>query len=368
MTSRPLAASRFRPHAIVRSTARPTATTTRCASRSALLWGFTAVLSAHLWLAIMVETRKPEWRDPEFFHRQQRLATLVQLEREQGRSRPLVVILGGSRTQTGRSPEHLGDGFLAYNCSQSGCLPVGERLNLVRLLDSGIKPDFVLIEVLPPVLADPGPMDHRIPAERIGLAEFRHLGGDRLASERAWVEWASLRLESWYSLRSPLLANWGLSEVFPIRNDPHPLWSSMSPLGWSPAAPREWHANQREERLGVAHRTYSWLLNDFAIQHENDRVIRDMLKTCRARGIHAALFVMPESPRFRSWYPPGAREQVGDYLAKISHEFGTPVFDTSAWIDDEAAFLDGHHLLKNAAVAFSCRFGRDCVEPWVRGK
>jgi hypothetical protein len=141
----------------------------------------------------------------------------------------------------------------------------------------------------------------------------------------------------------------------------------MTAFGWKPFT-RGWTAAQRAVQLDIARRTYSWLLDEFRIQSINDCLYRDMLRECRERGIRAALFVMPESPRFRSWYPPGVRDQINDYLGKLSREFAVPIFDASAWIDDEEAFMDGHHLLGVAAEPFSARFGRECVAPWVRGK
>ena len=86
-----------------------------------------------------VETRRPEWRDPEFHHRLKRLVKLARWEREQGHARPLVVILGGSRPQMGLSPEHLGLGAgptdpLVFSLTQSGTVPVGVRVNLARTL------------------------------------------------------------------------------------------------------------------------------------------------------------------------------------------------------------------------------------------
>ena len=77
---------------------------------------------------------------------------------------------------------------------------------------------------------------------------------------------------------------------------------------------------------------------------------------------------MPESPTFRSWYPPGVRLRVADYLQELSRNFGVPVFDASAWIDNELSFMDGHHLLGEAAAAFSERFGKECVAPWLQRK
>ena len=341
-------------------------------SRSAMLVGVFAFVLAQLGLALAVETRRPEWRDPEFFHRQKRLIKIVRWEREQGHRRPLVIILGGSRPQMGLSPEHLGLGTgptdpLVFNCAQSGCLPVGERLNLARLLTTELKPDFILIEVLPPVLADSGPMEERIPIVRLGLADLRNLEPYHTDPANARLEWMRTRLASWSSLRFPLLENWGLVDDFPpgkTRTDF--LWKRMRFYGWWPFHPEKWPEEKRQAGLEVARETYSFLFDDFHIVAANDRAYRDMLAECRDRGIRAALFLMPESPTFRRWYPPAVKAEVSSYLAELGREFGVPVFDAAAWLDDETAFLDGHHLLGPAAESFSKRLGEECVGPWIR--
>src|SRR5205085_2183762 len=143
---------------------------------------------------------------PEFFHRQKRLQALVRWERGQGHARPLLVVVGGSRPQMGLSPEHLGLGDgptdpLVYDLVQSGTIPIGERLNLARLFHSGITPDFVLIEVLSPVLADAGPMDHRIPLVRLSRHDLEQVEAYHTFQRKVWLDWVFTRSGSWYSQR-----------------------------------------------------------------------------------------------------------------------------------------------------------------------
>lgn len=351
----------------------PAAPGSRGRARAAVLIGAAAVVAAHLALAAAVETNRPEWRDPEFFHRQTQLSKIVRWEKDQGRARPLVVVVGGSRPQMGFSPEHLGLGGgpadpLVFNCAQSGCSPVGEKLNLSRLFASGVAPDFVLLEVLPPVLADPGPMDDRVPLPRLSHADLARLRPYHADPDRVWRGWARARANSWHTLRLPLMANWGAADAFPPGpHRPDILWAGMKFFGSAPFYPADWPADARAAQLALARRQYGFLLDAFRVEPVNDRAIRDALADCRGRGVRAAVFTMPESPAFRAWYPPGVRGAVAAYLGSLSREFGVPVFDASAWIDDEAAFMDGHHLLGPGAEAFSTRFGRECVGPWVRG-
>jgi hypothetical protein len=333
-----------------------TATRRRRPARTAVFAGLFAVVAAHLWLAVRVETDKPHWRDPEFFQRTRAARELTETD-----PRPLLAILGGSRPQMGLNPESLGDDVLAYNFSQSGCLPVGAYLNYTRLHDEGLKPRYLLIEVLPPVLADGGPADDRLSSVRLSAEELERLEPFDRDAEAARAAWRTARLLPWSTLRSPLLAAAGFDDRPASRN-----WNGMTERGWSPAPKRPTSAADREDRTLTAQRTYAWLLNGFIIQATNDRAYRAILGSCRARGIRAALFTMPESPRFRSWYPATARAEIRKWLEGLAKEYGVPVFDTSEWIDDETAFLDGHHLQRTSAERFSERFGRECVGPWVR--
>ena len=73
---------------------------------------------------------------------------------------------------------------------------------------------------------------------------------------------------------------------------------------------------------------------------------------CETHSIPLAFYLMPESERFRSWYPPETREQIDRYLDELSSTTGVPVFDATEWIND-SHFTDGHHLLPRGAELFS---------------
>jgi hypothetical protein len=140
----------------------------------------------------------------------------------------------------------------------------------------------------------------------------------------------------------------------------------MKPDGWMPYFFREVPAEKRAEGTAQVYAQFAGYFPNFHIAPIPDRAYRDLIALCREKGIRMAFYLMPESPTYRSWYPPGARELVRSYLGGLSREYGVPVFDASAWLDDELAFADSHHLLRHGAEAFSARFGRECVGPWLR--
>ncbi len=328
--------------------------------------GFFALFTLALNLAL--DTVRPEWRDPEYGHRLKRLKPQVQA----AHGRPVVVALGSSRTQMGFSPHGLGlgdgpDSPIVFNFAVAGGGPVHEVLNLKRLLDNGVKPDYVLIEVLPPVLAGHSPAEKLILPARLGYADFARLAPYTEDSAALRREWLEDRLAPFHTLRLYLMSHIAGSMLhWKSRQDF--LWKQMKPDGWMPYFFPEVPADKREKGIAEVHAQFAAYFPNYHIAPIPDRAYCDLLELCRTHHIRAALYVMPEAPSFRSWYPPGSKELARQYLAGLAREYGAPVFDASAWIADPTAYADAHHLLRHGAEAFSARFGQECVGPWLRGE
>lgn len=331
---------------------------TRRRAKAAVVALAGSVAGLTLGLNVALDTAKAEWRDPEFGHRLKELRPATRRA-----DRPVVVALGSSRSQMGLSPEHLGlgDAAVLYNLSQAGCGPVRQVVNLCRLHDAGVTPDLVLVEVLPPLLGSRGPAERTVALANLSAADLARAAPYFADPAAAWVEWARLRAVPWATYRLSLLSHWGAGRALPWQLRTDFLWRQTRPGGWMPYFFPEVGDERRASGLAAAHGQYAPHLHDFDIGHVPARAHRDLIASCRGRGIRVAFYVMPESPAFRSWYPPAARSRIDTYFRGL----GVPVFDASAWIDDEAAFADGHHLLRHAAEAFSRRFGAECVGPLV---
>jgi len=327
--------------------------------------GFFALFTAVLNVAL--DTVRPEWRDPEYGHRLKRLRSQADV----AAGRPVVVALGSSRAQMGFSPSHLGlgdgpDAPIVFNFAVAGGGPVHEVLNLKRLLDNGVRPDCVLVEVLPPVLAGHSPAEKLILPARLGVADLERLAPYTEDRGALYREWAWGRAVPFHTLRLYLMSHvsggllhWKSRQDF--------LWEQMKRDGWMPYFFPEVPAAKREQGIAEVHGQFAAYFPNYHIAPIPDRAYRDLLELCKTHGIRAAFYVMPESPAFRSWYPPGSRELAMQYLAGLTREYGTPVFDASGWVPDPTAYADAHHLLRHGAEAFSARFGRECVGPWLRG-
>jgi hypothetical protein len=100
------------------------------------------------------------------------------------------------------------------------------------------------------------------------------------------------------------------------------------------------------------------------VARTSDRALRDLLDLCRQERISVAFLVMPESREFQSWYSLLGDVQFHAYLRHLAAEYAVPVLNARNWMADDD-FLDGHHLLPDAAAAFSERLGRQALQPFL---
>lgn len=119
---------------------------------------------AQLALAAAIEYALPEVRDPQYAVRERRL-----LSRMAGDQRQLWLMLGSSRTQLGLQAGRFSkcsdcSGTLAFNFGMPGCGPLMQLICFERLLVRNVRPDLLLIEVNPGLLASSNgePMEERL--------------------------------------------------------------------------------------------------------------------------------------------------------------------------------------------------------------
>jgi hypothetical protein len=334
-------------------------------ARRALAWGFGSLAGFHLLLVLAFEPPESAWRDPEF---SAKLRSLQALLRENP-TRPLLLLLGSSRTSVGLSPERVasascrdGRGPLVFNFGFGGHGPLQELMTMHRLLRCGIVPQRVLIEIHPALLHQEPEgygearwmRDEQLDEiDRRLLNPFRP-GPSRLAQSALGrrcerFEFLCRRVNSWIERRSSRdCAAW------------------IDRFGWWPWPLANPAPEKRCFDTESAQREYAGAFHGFRVTPMADRAVRELIELCRDRGIATALYLMPEASNFRSWYPPGARHEIESYLAALRATYRLEVFDATAFRDDDD-FADGHHLLRMAAESFSARFGREIVQPWLAG-
>lgn len=341
--------------------------------RGTLLWGAVGFCALQLALTIAVESRFPEFRDPVFGHKITRLK-----QRTTGpEPRPLtIVMLGSSRTVGGFKAgllerplaEACGRPVVVFNFGIHGAGPLIQLLNLQRILANGIRPDLLLVEVMPPLFAGQVPLheldEERVPTDRLALRDLplieRYAGPEREGLYRRW--WLSA-LVPWYSHRFSILndvATNCLPEPMQIEG-----FRGMDECGCVDQDWQEMTPARRKQVLEITHNCYAPLLLDFRLGDPACEGMRELLATCRREGIPAALVLMPEGPTFRSWYSADAWSRIQTYLDDLSRDYQTPVINARDWMAEED-FVDSHHQMARGAAAFTARLGQEFILPLLR--
>lgn len=330
--------------------------------RRALTVGLTAFVAATLGCAWAME-RADGFRDPVYGQKENRLRALAHGDGS------LILVLGSSRVENGVNAVHAeavlrrttDQAVTVFNFGVSGAGPLTMSVYLQRLLERGIVPDRIVIEVLPKMLSDtangppelawlnPERFSHRERAELAGLSPSgtAHWGKPQAMPWREYANQFLFRISPTY-VPPPVTFVWAL----PM--DDHG-WSRFFQDNVTPEQRVNW--TQRAERECQPH------LAAFHSDGVAAASFRQLIETCRERGIPVHLLLMPEGTVFHGWYGPN----VNDCLTAYFEMLPVQVTDARRWMADDA-FADGHHLLPRAAKEFSERFAREVLHPFLEGR
>jgi hypothetical protein len=326
--------------------------------RSRILWAIFGFAACQVALAVGVDQLWPDVRDPVFAFKEAALRQRL----IEAPSRPLVLMLGSSRTVADFRAELLSDhpdGPVVFNFGLAGGGPVMEYIALRRLLDADIRPQVVLIEIVPPFLN-----------RQAGPLEERYLDSARLAAGEVF------RVARYYNAPRRLFGHWCDGRALPCDRHQAELRDALgrivqntqaavgSGYGWSPySAPQT-----EEERRQLPAQVYEQFRKSFTNYQSPPgavQALRDLLELCRREGIAPALVLLPESNRFRSWYAADVVAGINHLVAELSRAQGVPIIDARSWIADDG-FCDGHHLAAVGATEFTERFGKEALSPLLR--
>jgi hypothetical protein len=337
--------------------------------RRSLAWSVAAYGALQLGLALAVDQWLPAVRDPEFAVREARLVGHIRRTPDA----PLLLMLGSSRTelalQAGRlSDAAAGGKAVVFNFGMPGCGPLMQLVCLRRLLDKGICPDKLFVEVMPPMLS----------WEQGAPIEERMLDGSRLSAREAAGLWP------YFEQPRRLLWKWGLAQCLAgyCRRAAwcRALSFGVSEPGTDPRAPdylmdsHGWQqrlatvdAEQRSALTRLARDQYDGALLHFEVAPQAQRALLDLLALCRSEGVEVTLVLMPEGTAFRALYPPEANDRLEQFLVELCREEHAKLVDARYWVDD-GDFTDSHHVLAHGAEVFSNRFQAEVLRPTLAGQ
>ncbi len=351
---------------VVQSPTPTTATASRQArARRAVVSGAVAFVLFTLVFALVVECVFPQLRDPEYGYREVRLRAL-HLANSQ---RPLVVMIGTSRTQNAIRPQEMSFGDdatapLVFNFGQSGATPSHILLTLQRLRAERIPLHAVCIELHPITMARNDPPEARFAdtATRLTHTDISRLqpyAEDTTALSRLWF---TSRANPWHAQRlvvmSHIAPRW---QPWQQRLDHQ--WRDTDAFGFTPH-PDNGAEFQRDKRFAKTRAVYEQPLADLTVSEQTMRAYRDLVAECRAAGIRVAFYYTPEAASVRNWYSPRSLVTLAEFERMLTAELGCPVFAAPhTFAEDD--FADGHHLLPAAATQFSRDFANQHLKPWL---
>jgi hypothetical protein len=336
--------------------------------RAELAWLLVGLAGAQLLLGLGVDRFWVPVRDPEFAALHERLAE----RRAEAPGRPLVLALGSSRTEMGLRAGELSQSAdagapLVFNFGVPAGGPMFQQVVLRRLLDEGVRPDFVFLEVMPMSMSRRGGApqeENQLDAARLTAAEAARLLPYYHRPYRLLGRWASARLLPADRHQAELREALGLDGAAAERGD-DPCGDPTRPLdgyGWRrfppPRSREEFDAN-----LQFSLNQFGKALNDGTPAEGPLRALQALLALCRREGLPAALVIPPEGSVFRAYDAHYAA--IEEEVRRTAREWDTPLYDARDWIDD-GGFYDGHHLSEEGAARYTERFRREVLGPELR--
>ncbi len=324
--------------------------------RAVLLW----VLVWYAVLLVIPFCLKHRWQRIGPAHEDRKWPALRDLVSNHP-DRPLLLMLGSSRAcwafragSLDGMPDNDRRPMSVFNFGIPATGPISELFYLRDMLAEGIRPRYLLIEFLPPLLCE---------AQRGALTEEGMTGFEQVSARRflQWLPylnrpekrgrlWLEARINPWYAYRRQIQ----LELKCVAAHEPFPTYEPIDDSGWHISAPVPFPDDVREQRVEQARGGYSPGLSHFRLGKKPTRALRELLDLCRSEKIPAALVVMPESSEFRSWYSDDAKKAIHGLLDDLRQTYGIPIIDAECWLAD-TDFEDGHHTLLHGADVFTYR-------------
>jgi hypothetical protein len=271
-----------------------------------------------------------------------------------------VMALGSSRTQlafdAARFAEHAGPHVEAFNYGCPAAGPITSALYLRRLLEKGVRPDLVFIEIHPGFITPRSPPFeaqwlhvYRLRPDEVDIV--RGFGWDIPSSPhhgpRGYLTAAHSYRFSLLNRYWPTMLPCPFGLTIGVRSDD---CGYVKGLDVKPMHKRSVMRRSFEQ--------YAPVLADYHVGGPGCVALRDTLDQCRKHGIRAALVLMPESSDFRVWYGAGY-PTIAEFANRLGSECAVPLYDAREWVPDDG-FSDGHHLTELGATIFTEKLAEAC--------
>lgn len=336
-----------------------------------MIGGVLALIALNVGLALNVAF-KPGVRDPMFDLPAEHYKARV----EAANGKPIsVVFLGSSRTMYGVRPviveetvaADAGTPCLAYNLSVLANGPIGEMVHWQRLVDRGMTPDVVVLEICPPRFStftqNPQPGEEPGAPKKKKLSDdmvtFR---GDRMTwnevqlvqhygfPDETEIDWRDANWNPWFGFRFQILGM--LNPMWLPNNVTHHERRPASDLGWKRPFYERWSPDKYPQAIEANRRLLQERMQNIDFDESPAQCFRDLVKSIKDHGSIPVAFVTPEASVIRAWYPPEVNKRIDGFVQELREQFHIEVVDLRAALPDEA-FHDGHHAVLWGADEYS---------------
>jgi hypothetical protein len=333
-------------------------------SRGIVLSALAVMAGVHFAIALTIDLRFPAFHDHEFYRRLE----LLRACRDEHPDRPLALVLGSSRIAVGVRPEVLppiyapdGREVLVFNHSHLAADSISVLMGYQRLRRAGIRPDYLVVEVMPSCLTIKRPM---LTFESMTLTDIPSVRRLFDPFEMSW-RYVRPRLFQLHRNRTDFLRT-----VAPSSAEPACACQELGPLGGScvgevlfaSATPEETRRRTEGSRAG-----YQPHLDPLVLADNQIRAVDTILRYARADGTKAVLIRTPESSDYRSWYGPTAEATMAAFVDERRARNKVPVVDARCWLPDED-FADGHHVFLAGADRFTRLLAERVLEPLIHDR
>ena len=327
----------------------------RVRSRTVVATFILATIAFNAGATYFLDDIRPDLRDPEYGRR------IIQLRARitENPERPLVLVVGSSRTAMGVSPGEwekvrpnragTSDPIL-FNLSLIGGGPILELITLLRATDDGVAPAAILLEYWPPLFSTEddglGPMtlDRISSRDRAFLRDYC-LDSGSIASDPHW-------LNPIFGARHRLLAQLA-PRWMPSHDQVNWTWEDIDGWGWKPGCDfKPGPSEAQATLLKQARKDFERRFANYKIGAREDRAFRESVAAARNITANVKILYMPESREFHSWCPDSVKQASREHLTRLSHELELPVIDAREWMED-GLFSDGFHLTRTGAAEFT---------------
>jgi hypothetical protein len=335
-------------------------------ARAALGWGLFCFVALQMAFNVVLDWHCPGVYDEEFGVRLEKFRAC----RKEHPEAPTLLMLGSSRCVMNFLPEELtelrtrdGATVLPFNFSHLGAGPVMNLMQYRRLRRCGVRPDYLVVEVMPPCLSNEPLSAITVCATAPDLPTLQGY----FEPSRLYGPFLQRRLIPCYRTRGEVL-NLAAPGLAPANQSVERKPITLGPLGGDCGWVKRYTVTPEYKRqlLAVTRGDYEPPLHNFRITAAATRAYDELLEECRHDHVAVVLLLTPEGDAFRSWYPPEALARLDAWCNDLRRRHGVPIIDARRWLPEED-FVDSHHVWQAGAAAFTRRLEGEVLRPLIEG-